>query len=198
MNDAPERERGSSAGAWAAAALVLALGALAFAVIAHIRVTDLEGRVAVLESEIAAGREPLAELPADELPADDPSTDLPAAPSDEAAARAGVIAAFGSVYDPAAAIDDRVRMVDDPTGVGDALRQIAAGPNAVAVTSATVEVNDVNFTSPARAKVVYTVIAPGQAPISGREGEARVDGGTWKVTRATVCADLLAVGGNCG
>lgn len=199
-----EHERGSSAGAWAAAALVLALGALIFAVLAHIRASDLEGRVGTLESELAARPSPpspdgaLADPP---VPTVAPTAVVPTTvvpPPDPAQARAEVIAAFASVYDPTSGVDARMRLVDDTTGVAAAIRQAEAGPNGAAISTATVNVNDVEFLSPTRAKVIYGLVVPGEAPILGRSGEARVAAGAWKVTRATVCADLEAIGGSCG
>jgi hypothetical protein len=196
-----ERERGSSAGAWAAAALVLALVALVFAVLAHIRVSDLEDRVAVLESDNAL--RPSATLPSGVL--DEPlGSTLPsggesvaAAPPDPAQARADIVAAFAAVYDPNSGVDVRLRLIDDATGVAAAMRQAEAGPNAAALTSVTVNVNDVQYLSATRARVVYSLSVPGQPPVLGREGQARVASGAWKVTRATVCADLDAIGSAC-
>jgi len=121
-----------------------------------------------------------------------------ASPPDAVQARADVIAAFAAVYDPSAGVESRIRLIDDSTGVAAAIRQAAAGPNGALVASATVNVNDVEFLSPTRAKVIYGLTIPGQPPILGREGEARVAAGAWKVTRATVCTDLEAIGGACG
>lgn len=207
MNDEPQRERGSTAGAWAAAAVVLALGALIFAVLAHVRITDLEDRVATLEAE-ASSRSTRAGLSdgfdetigstVGDLGAPSGSADPAAAPLDAEQARVDVIAAFTAVYDPAAGIESRVRLIDDATGVAAAIRQAAAGPNGPVIASVAVDVNQVDFVSATRAHVIYGLTVPGQAPILGREGEARVVAGAWKVTRATVCADLEAVGGACG
>lgn len=204
MSEPPERERGSSAGAWAAAALVLALGALVFAVLAHIRVSDLEDRVGVLETELSMRPSPTT--PAGGLSEPVGSTAAPAAgaettvtgPPDPERAKAEVTAAFASVYDPASGVESRLRLVDDTTGVAAAFRQVEAGPNGSVISTAVVNVNDVQFLSPTRAKVIYGLTVPGQAPILGRAGEARVAAGAWKVTRATVCGDLVAVGGSCG
>ena len=203
MTEQPERERGSSAGAWAAAALVLALGALIFAVLAHIRVSDLEDRVAVLESDAAL--RPSATTPSgalvDPLGTAPPPTDAAvaaSAPADPSQARADIIAAFSSVYDPASGVEARLRLVDDTTGIAAALRQAIAGPNGAAVSSATVNVNDVQFLSATRARVIYGLTVAGQPAALGRSGEARVAAGAWKVTRSTICADLEAVGGACG
>ena len=77
------------------------------------------------------------------------------------------------------------------------MRRAEAGPNAAALTSVTVNVNDVQYLSATRARVVYSLSVPGQPPVLGREGQARVASGAWKVTRATVCADLDAIGSAC-
>lgn len=203
--DGRAHERGSTTGAWAAAAVVLAVGALIFAVLAHLRISELEDRVGVLEAANAAraASDPTGGLvdpgPGATLPGPAPTDDVAGTqPADVAAAKESVIAAFGAVYSPTATVDERVRGVDDPTGVAAALRQAIAGPSGTAVTAVTVNVNDVRFTSASRATVIYGLTMPGQPPVLGRQGEARVAAGAWKVTRATVCSDLAAVGGDCG
>ena len=54
-----------------------------------------------------------------------------------------------------------------------------------------------SFTSATRARVDYTLSIDGSPP-SQLSGEARVVSGEWKVTRATVCRDLLVFGATCG
>ena len=192
------RERGSSAGAWAAAALVLALGALVFAVLSHLRITELEDRVASLEEE----RGGLSDTTSAASPP--PPTFVTTSPEafgqppDPDAARSDVVAAFSAVYDPNVGVETRLQLVDDVTGVAAAIRQAAAGPNGAVVATVTASVIDVQFLSPTRARVGYSLIVPGREPLSGRVGEARVAAGAWKVTRSTVCTDLLVVGGACG
>ncbi|MFN8053141.1 MAG: hypothetical protein U0Q22_16970 [Acidimicrobiales bacterium] len=196
----PDRQRGSAAGAWAAAAVVLAVGALVFGVLAHIRITDLEDRVAALEADgdTRTGTTPAATGFRENIGSTTIATPAAIGPADPVAARAAVVAAFGSVYDGTNGIEVRLRMIDDPTGVEQAIRSLQSGPNALAVNAATVNVNDVTFTSPTRASVIYGIAVSGQPAALGRTGEARVEAGAWKVTRATVCGDLAAAGGSCG
>jgi len=204
VDDEPLPERGSTAGAWAAAAIVLAVGSLIFAVGAHLRETDLEQRVTELEVAAAdraaldasgSGARPPAVTTAT-VPVGGATT-APVGPPDPDAARAQVISAFGTAYDPARAIEERVTLVDDATGVREALASVAQGPNAVVAASIAVNVNDVQFRSPTRARVIYTITVGAGPPAIGIEGEARVAAGTWKVTRATVCRDLAAVNAVC-
>ncbi|MEI2652731.1 MAG: hypothetical protein V9G12_11380 [Microthrixaceae bacterium] len=126
-----------------------------------------------------------------------PSGDEPvaAAPPDPAQAR-DIVAAFAAVYDPNSGVDARLRLIDDATGVAAAMRRAEAGPNAAALTSVTVNVNDVQYLSATRSSF-YSLSVPDQPPVVGREGQARVASGVWKVTRATVCADLDAIGSAC-
>lgn len=192
------RPRGATGAAWAAAAVVVAVGALGFAVVAHIRVTELESRVATLETaarETADAMPPRS--PAEPL-SSNPTVPKDSLPPDTEAARQQVVTAFESVYNPAPRVEERLRLIDDPSGVQQAIVQAMRGPNGRAVGAATVNVNDVRFTSATWATVIYHLVVDGQIIGMGTTGEARVDGGEWKVTRATVCRDLAAVGGTCG
>lgn len=100
------------------------------------------------------------------LPSGGESVD--AAPPDPAQARADIVAAFAAVYDPNSGVDVRLRLIDDATGVAAAMRQAEAGPNAAALTSVTVNVNDVQYLSATRARAVYSLSVPGQPPVLGR------------------------------
>lgn len=191
------RSEGSAAGAWAAAAIVLAVGALAFGVTAHLRANDLQHRVTELES---AARDGSATTAPAVVPTSTtllaPVTTAPG-PVEAEAARSDVIAAFTAVYGGAGGMEGRLTRIDDRTGVQRAIEALTRGPNAAYATAA-VNVNDVRFTSDTRATVIYGVSVGGQQTVVGREGEARVAGGSWKVTRATICADLAALGVPCG
>lgn len=199
LADAPPaaRPKGSTSAGWAAAAIVVAVGALGFAAVAHIRVTDLESRVAALESAVRDGAVASAPGPAAEPLTSAPTVPQESLPADTDAARQQVIAAFESVYNPAPRVEERLRLIDDPSGVQQAITQAMRGPNGRAVGAATINVNDVRFTSATWATVIYNLVVDGQIIGMGTTGEARVDGGEWKVTRATVCRDLAAVGGTC-
>ncbi len=195
-----EGEDKSTAGAWAAAAIVLALGGLAFGVTAQLRITDLEERLdamaqappvdAVVTTTTVAPRPPEA----DESPDGETSA---AEPLDPDAARADIGTAFEVVYDGSQPTTERLERVDDPDGVGRAIAQVETGPLAQAAPSVTATVDNVSFTSDTRALVSYTLSFGGLADVSPRRGEARVVGGRWAVTRATVCNDLSALGASC-
>lgn len=193
------RPKGSTGAAWAAAAIVVAVGALGFAVVAHIRITDLESRVSTLEAAARDGAAggagaTIAQEPLGTAPTVPPES----MPPDPEAARQQVVAAFESVYNPAPRVEERLRLIDDPVGVEQGITQAMRGPNGRAVGAAVVNVNDVRFTSATWATVIYNLVVDGQIIGQGTTGEARVDDGAWKVTRATVCRDLQAVGGTCG
>lgn len=204
MNEAPGR-REATAGAWAAAAIVFALGGLGFAVAAHLRLNDLQQRVDRLEAS-ADGAD--SRRPSDTSPSSSgSSTSVPALPTitspdegeptDVESAKALVTTAFTTVYQGNLSNTARLALVDNPSGVDAALTAAATGENAGIVSAATARVGDIVFTSPTRATVQYTVVVPGQAPGEARPGEARLSSGTWKVTRATVCGDLATIGAPC-
>jgi hypothetical protein len=60
-----------------------------------------------------------------------------------------------------------------------------------------VAVDDVVFTSPTEAAVRFDILINGQAIAPNQIGEAVLDGATWKLTRATACADYALGGGRC-
>lgn len=195
------RERNAAAGAWAAAAFVLAIGALGFGVTAHLRANELEAEVARLTAtapqRAAEGGEDLgsgAEGSSGADGAGSTATD-PDGSSDDA--RVAVVRAFTSVYDSTRSIEDRMSRVDDPTGVAEALETLEAGPNGQYVKQVVVSVNDVRFLSDTEAEVTYTITIPTMEPATGRSGKARLIEGTWKVARVTLCGDLVAAGGGC-
>ena len=206
---------GATAGAWAAAAMVLALGALGFAAVAHFRINELERRLIRVEhDEVGASPTSAPTGGAGALGSttsttslDDPTgsasgtttiTVASGSPVDPDAARAAIGRAFGVVYDGALGVDTRAGAVDDPSGLAVGLQTLFSGPYAAGAASSRGEVSAVTFTSPTRAQVSYSVNVDGAAPLPGRTGEARVVGGDWKVTRATVCGDLAVLGAPCG
>lgn len=192
------RERNAAAGAWAAAAVVLAVGALVFGFTAHVRANDLEAQLAQLRT-----REAMATVPVNGV---DGSTGASGGSSgegsggtlseSESAARVAITRAFNTVYDGSRAVGDRVAAIDDPTGVPEALAALESGPNGALVRQVVVSVNDVRFTTPNAAAVTYTLTVPGMDPV-GREGAAVFADGAWKVSRATICRDLVDVGSGC-
>jgi hypothetical protein len=115
------------------------------------------------------------------------------------AARAAVISAFSIVYDPSRPAAARLALIDDPTGVTRASQAVFAGRYGVAAHHESVRVTDVELDRRDHAWVrfdLYTGVATNPV-LRGRLGEARLVHGTWKVTRATVCADLALAGATC-
>ncbi len=203
MSDRP-RDRRASAGAWAAAALVLALGGLGFGVAAHLRLTDQQKRIDRLEAErpARAGETPNsqpagASSPSSTTTSSTSTTAAPSEPPNPAQAQTLIAAAFTTVYDGQQPNTSRLAMIDDPTGVEAALEAAAVGPSAPLLAAAHATVAQITFTSATRSTVSYSVDVTGQAPSPTRQGEARLSGGTWKVTRDTVCLDLKAIGAPC-
>jgi hypothetical protein len=203
-SESPDRDdRGraeDSAGAWAAAAVVLALGALGFAVVAQVRVSDLEHRVVALERSIDRTAAPPGDVGSPTTTTPRPADDQPVAgdqPANPGAAEAAVRSAFVNLYDGARPIAERVDAVDDPRGVADALGAAAEGDFALKVANTRATVSEVIFTSPTTATTRYSVLVNGDPQVADAQGAARFVDGEWKVTRATVCADLEDVGAPC-
>jgi len=198
--------RDGNAGSWAAAALVVALGALCFAVVTEIRYSNLQDRVSQLETRT----DPLSQLSSGSVTtspiaggaAHAPSSTATAAtgngqPESPEEARADVVAAFTSAYDGTKPLSERLAQIDDPAGVDAAITSASAGQFGGAAASSRITISQVVFTSPSAATVNYDVLAGGTPALLNRVGTARLVAGTWKVTRATICADLETAGGTC-
>lgn len=190
------------AGPWAAAALVVALGALGFAVAGHLRSNDLEERLALAEqrsvatAERDAGEAGAPRSTSSSVVVSSPESRV-GAPPDPAGARLGIERAFELAYDGARGTEDREAAIDDPTGVETGLRLLFSGTYGSSAGNSRAVVSGVQFLSPTRAAVSYAVEVGG-AKLSERNGDARVVGGEWKVTRSTICADLAALSAPCG
>jgi hypothetical protein len=172
----------------AAASLVLGLGGLGFGLAANLRADSIEERLSTVEkSQQTAGVVEAASSPA--------STALSAENAD--AARTEIRTAFANVYTGVLPIEERLAYIDDPSGIGPVLSALSTGPAAPLALSSRVAVDRITFESANDATVRYTVTIYGSPPAAGRQGLAtRVDG-AWKVSRATVCADLAGLGFGC-
>ena len=189
-----------SAGAWAAAAVVLGLGGLGFGVVAQVRVSGLEERLDEVEAqvqELGAGSATVAAPEAAPGEATT-STTVGRAPDSPEEARVGVTNAFGIVYDGSKPQEERLKFIDDPTGVDAAFQQAASGPFAEQASASRVVIAGVEFTSAVMATVQYEVRSQGTVTLPSRVGTARWVDGSWKVTRDTVCGDLAEAGATCG
>lgn len=117
-------------------------------------------------------------------------------PADVEVATEAVVATVAAVYEFSSEPDDRIRWIDDPSGVAGAMEDVANGPFAEAALSATVTVNEVVFTSPTEAHYRYT-ITTNLGTFANRFGRALLTDDGWKLTRDTVCQDLSLGGSPC-
>lgn len=200
------RERNAAAGAWAAAAVVLAIGALVFGFTAHLRANDLEAQLTQLRARsvtlpgqgASSGASPATGGDSAAGASGSTASSAPASTPGEAesAARIAVTKAFSTLYDSTRTLADRVGALDNPEGIADALGAAENGENGALVRQVVISVNDVKFSTPNAAQVTYTLTAPGgQYP--GRSGSAVFIDGAWKVSRTTICRDLVDIGAGC-
>lgn len=125
---------------------------------------------------------------------------LPAAgpgPADPSASRTAIAAAFDVAYDFTAPPGRRQDAVDDPGGLVGPVGEITTGSYAGIAATVEVDIVEIVFTSPTKASVLYDLIGVPGTFGTGRIGEARLIDGHWKVTRATVCADLALAQVSC-
>jgi len=122
-------------------------------------------------------------------------------PAEPAAAKAAIAASFGTLYDFTTPAEERAKLIDDTTGVEAALQQVLNGGFAEAAKGARWKLTDMVFTDPTTAIVKYDIDIPegsgAQSIAQNRFGTAKLIDGTWKVARATICADLGMAGGSC-
>ncbi len=118
-------------------------------------------------------------------------------PAHPAAARLDVAHAFRVVYSFGQPPAARRALIDVPAGLDAPSAAAASGPYATNVTSVSARVDRIVFTSPTTAAVAYDLVLDGSQTFATHVGQARVVGGRWKVTRATVCADLALANVTC-
>ncbi|MET7714180.1 hypothetical protein [Streptomyces sp. NPDC005407] len=123
-----------------------------------------------------------------------PSPSAPAAdgPADPAAAKAEIEKNWTTFFDPKAATDAKVKVLEN----GEALRPLLAafsGDKNAAQSSA--RVTDVQFTSATEATVTYDLLVGGAPALPGTKGTSVYQDQTWKVSVKTLCA-LVELSGN--
>ena len=115
-------------------------------------------------------------------------------PADPSAAKAAVVKAFTEFYTaPPAQALEYVQDVDQ--AVINANKQATAKNPGVTDVGVTVE--QTVFTSPTTAAVRFDILVNGNPVLSGDTGNAALDNGVWKLTRATACADYSLGGAPC-
>jgi hypothetical protein len=194
------RSEGSAA-AWAAAAVVLALGGLGFGVAAQVRLSHVEDRLDQLQQSgvrAAAPRSaPTTTRPHKNQSPRTTTTAVASQPADPNAAKQSVIHAYQVVYDGSQPTDSRLAFIDNPTGVAQAFQAAATGQVAAQAAAIKARIDSVTFTSAEEASVRYAVLVNGVPQFDNRIGTAHFDNGVWKVARQTVCEDLTEAGAPC-
>jgi hypothetical protein len=197
---------GSATGAWAAAAVVLAVGALAFAVNAHYRLNNMQRAMDEMQSRTVAVDTTVDRIttttrfiPGSALStAPTTAAPNPGRPDDTATAETAIRAAFATAFDASKPITERLGAIDDSRGVAAALQAAVSGQFKDQASNSRGSVATITFTSRASADVMYSVLIGGQVQGDPKLGSAREAGGTWKVTRSTVCSLLESISAPCG
>ena len=129
-----------------------------------------------------------------------PPPELPPAgeqPKDPAAAEQQIRDNFDLLWDQEVAFEDKgADLLDDTTGVRDAIDQVFAGSFGEVAKTAVHTMNKVVFTSPTEAWFEYD-IASANGNFTGRFGIAYLIDGHWRFARAVICQDLQLAGGQC-
>jgi hypothetical protein len=131
-----------------------------------------------------------------------PPPELPAPgeqPSDPTAAEAEVRATLSGLYGNLGKRSDESRaLIDDETGIQDAVARLDSGPYAANAVSTQVAIAELVFTTATEAWFRYDIVTD-NLTFSDRFGIARQgDDGVWRITRQTICQDLaLAPGAEC-
>ena len=123
----------------------------------------------------------------------DPGSEQPADPDAESVAIREQFAHLFQSHEP---LGRRTRVLDDDTGVVDAVEQLAGTSGQEMWDDATYVLNDIVFSSPKHAWFSYFAKFSGNN-FGSRFGEATRVGGRWKISRATICQDIAWVGGTC-
>lgn len=159
----------------------------------------------VLQTAVGERTIPWNELPQDgdlawQKDCSPPPPELPdpgEQPDDAAAAEAEIRANFIALFDRDVAFGDEAeQLLDDTTGVQDALDQLEAGGFADAAQTSSRTMTDLVFVSPDEAWFRYdleTVFAD----FPSRFGIAYLIDGQWRIARAVICQDLALAGAYC-
>ncbi|MEO6124285.1 MAG: hypothetical protein ABIR32_11300 [Ilumatobacteraceae bacterium] len=87
-------------------------------------------------------------------------------------------------------------LLDDRTGIDDAVARLHVGQYAAAAASATYAIDELVFTQPDEAWFRYTITSA-NGTFDNRFGIAVFDGTAWQITRPTLCQDLALAAAPC-
>lgn len=194
-SDARRRRSDRTPGAWAAAAVVIAVGALIFAVSADRRASSLVKRVAALETDVADSAvavERSGSVPRSSTTASDVVEDPLVAgerPADVEAASAEIRELVDIVFgrEPTTG-----QVVDDPTGVDEASAGFAAEGGATRIAFSSVD-----FTSSTDGFAEFRIYHDGGRLLDDQRVEAVAIGSAWRLTRESVCLVFDRLGFAC-
>lgn len=118
-------------------------------------------------------------------------------PTDAAAAEAQIRERYGLLVDQSIISDQKpTDLLDDNTGVPEAVEKLHSGQYADVAANATYSVDELVFTKPDEAWFRYT-IKTSLGDFTDRFGIAVFNGSVWQTTRATICQDLALAGAQC-
>jgi WD40 repeat protein/DNA-binding SARP family transcriptional activator len=118
-------------------------------------------------------------------------------PDDPEAAVAEITDAMTTAYDGAVPITDKLSLIDDPADIAEAIDAVTAPSVQEALTTSRVSINRIEFVAGDEARIRYDVFTA-IGDHEGQFGAAVLTPEGWKITRATFCADLAALGVDCG
>jgi hypothetical protein len=128
-----------------------------------------------------------------------PPPSLPAPgeqPADPAAAEQALRDRFDLLWDQTVARDDKRSVLDDWTGVDEAVEAALTGGYADAASTASHQIDEISFTGPAEAWFRYTLFTD-VTNFFDRYGTATLVAGEWQFARAVICQDVALAGSYC-
>jgi hypothetical protein len=160
-----------------------------------VEVTDASGTRTLTEAELNPMNTPewreACEPPPPPLP------DAGEQPADAAAAEAAVRDVFAALFGSSVPYEEKPGgLLDDETGVLEALEVARNGDFADAVATAVYTIEDFVFTSPTEAWFRYG-IDTNVSYLGQRYGTAHLIDGSWRISRGVICQDLALAGAMC-
>ncbi|MFF2656151.1 hypothetical protein ACFVUH_02165 [Kitasatospora sp. NPDC058032] len=117
------------------------------------------------------------------------------APADPAAATTEITASWQKFFDPTTPIPEKAALLQNGDTLLPVLEGFAQDPRVGQVQA---KVTNVAFTSATEATVTYELSLQGSVVEPAATGQAVLDNGTWKVSRATLCGLLTQAAGATG
>jgi hypothetical protein len=117
-------------------------------------------------------------------------------PADPTAAEEALRADFAALWDRAIPREDKEHLLDDWTGVGEAIDAVDTGTYAEAAASAVQAIDELVFTSPTEAWFRYSITTD-ISDFHDRYGRATLVDGSWQFPRGIMCQDLQLASATC-